>query len=84
MLIDHESLRSPHSDNAYIMTIPSRSLLCAFSFCLIQTASAEVATNWPLPTPPLGANPALFAVPRNDWWLSSPKTLIWRKKQKST
>ena len=49
------------------MVISSRSLLYAFSFCLIQAASAEGPTNWPVPTPPPNTNSATFAAPRNEW-----------------
>jgi lysophospholipase L1-like esterase len=64
------------------MTIPSRSLLCAFSFCLIQGASADTGTNWPLPTPPPGTNPATFAVPRNDWMSGFTENVENAKKSK--
>ncbi|HEY0968363.1 MAG TPA: GDSL-type esterase/lipase family protein [Opitutaceae bacterium] len=45
-------------------TIP---LILVVTVLALAASAAEVPLNWPLPTPPPGANPATFAVPRNEW-----------------
>jgi len=64
------------------MKLSFRPLLLGLSLCLLQAASAELPSNWPLPTLPPGANPATFATPRNDWMVQFAEILQGVKKQK--
>ena len=62
------------------MTPFARGFLClagAASLWLppLVASAGEPVVNWPVPTPPAGSNPAVFAVPKNDWMVHFQRSL---------
>jgi lysophospholipase L1-like esterase len=60
--------------------IPLLALL-GVSFATAALAEIPASAIWPLPTPPAGANPATFAVPREEWVARVQQSLTQTKGQ---